>query len=54
MLVEISDNGQVALLIDNEEGEFYTIRIFDSIKMDHSWDFKIKRAEVLKEDEEIQ
>ena len=52
--MEISDNGQVALLIDDEEEEFYTIRIFDSIKIDHSWEFKIKRTEVLKEDEQIQ
>ena len=52
--MEIGDNGQVALLVEDEEGEIYTVRIFDSIKMENSWDFTIKRTEFLKEDEEIQ
>ena len=54
LLVEISDNGQVAILLDSDEKEFYTIKIFDSIKMQNSWEFTIKGGELLKDNEEIQ
>ena len=52
--MEIGDNGQVALLIADGEGEICAVRIFDSIKMDHSWEFDFKSSEHLKDDEEIE